>query len=104
MATAPNKAPKVQESDKVPQWKTPFLTIWDENQKRIVQATQQMSVQDTIDNWGAVDYVVLAEVYDADPSGIRSMMKKLGYTLIQSNAYTFQHYTRKIKIPLEQKE
>jgi len=82
-------------------WGTKYLTVWDEAAKVNVSLTLSESVQDTVKNWGNLDYGVDSLVYEEDPQGVKSMMKKLGYYPLdrRSGPYYFQHYTNKKKEP-----
>lgn len=85
--------------EKLPLHQTTLLTVWNDIEKRNVYLTLEKSVEDTRDNWNAVDYGVMLEMYNDDIAGVKSLMKKLGYyeNSRSNGAVFFQHYTRKVK-------
>lgn len=91
----------VKVDDKVPLYKSNPISYWSETLRKIVNTPLELSVLDTSDNWNKIDYGVTKEVFEDDSAGVKAMMKKLGYYLLNTTpcngCYFFQHYTNKVK-------
>ena len=82
-----------------PKWVTNLISCWNSATCKMEQLHLKAAVEQTRDQWNNVDYRVSKSIYDTDHAGIKSMMKKLGYSpLYETTSYIhFQHYTNKIK-------
>lgn len=102
------KSAKVEAPVKVPLFESNRITIWSDALKKNVAVSQEQSVQDTLENWDAINYGVGAEVFRDNEVGVKAMMKRQGYYPLMVNGkhpltdgvFYFQHYSRKPKAPV----
>lgn len=96
-----------QSSEKEVKWKTTNLTVWDDANKCHSRMTLLQSVEQIIQEWSALDYGIMKEIFEEDSVAIKSAMKKLGYyplmnvngkQITNSGCVFFQHYTHKKKV------